>query len=184
MIRPKPLKEILNQKDTIELPRKIIDILERYDDIDKLHDDFTKKLFDEQISHWFSKYFEKVVRIAFEKKNYAPMTRRYYVRLILGDYGYLNFNKYNKHVKFGHYTPFFFRNEPAIITQFTEDDIRLLDNAGMIPREYVYMYEKELVDELDINYETVFYVPTYDPGWLESDLFEIKYKNKTQERKI
>lgn len=183
MLRQQILKEILNNKETIEVPKQIIAIFEEYDDIDRLYDDFMDRLFDERISRWFSRYFKTVVRIAFEKKNYVPIKQRYYVRLILGDYGYLNFNKYNKRVNFGHYTPFFFRNEPAIITQFTEDDIRLLDNAGMIPKKYAYMYEEEPVDELEVDYETVFYVPVYDPEWLESDLFAIRHKDNSMERK-
>lgn len=183
MLRGEKLKETLTHKETIELPRKIITILEKYNDIEKLHDDFTNGLFDEQISHWFSWYFDKVVSIAFEKKNYVPMKPRYYVRLIKGEYGFMNFNKYTKRVKFGHYTPMLFRNEPAVMTQFTKGDIRLLDSAGVIPKEYAYMYEEELVDELEVDYETVFYIPLYDSELQESNLFEIKYKNNSMKYK-
>lgn len=183
MLREQILKDQLATQETIEVPKQIIAIFEEYDDIDRLYDDFMDGLFDERISRWFSRYFKTVVQIAFEKKNYVPMKQRYYVRFIKGEYGYMNFNKYNKRVKFGYYTPMLFRNESANMTQFTKDDIELLDNAGVIPKEYAYMYEEEPVDELEVDYETVFYIPVYDPELQESDLFEIRYKSNSMERK-
>ena len=182
MLRQEILKEILNNKDTIEVPRQIIAIFEEYDDIDRLYDDFMDGLFDERISRWFSRYFKTVVQIAFEKKNYVPMKQRYYIQLMKGEYGYMNFNKHNKFVGFEHYTPAIRSNELAVMTQFTKDDIRLLDNARMIPEQYAYMYEEQPVDELDVDYDTVFYVPVYDPGWLGSNLFEIRYKDNSMKR--
>lgn len=182
MLRQEILKEILNNKDTIEVPRQIIAIFEEYDDIDRLYDDFMDGLFDERISRWFSRYFKTVVRIAFEKKNYVPMKQRYYVQLIKREIGYVNFNKYDKCVRFGHYTPALFSNESVIMTQFTECDIELLDNAGMIPKKYAHIYDEKPVDELDVDYETVFYVPVYDSEWLESDLFVMRYKDNSMER--
>ena len=182
MLRPDQLKEILNDKEAIEVPKQIIAIFEEYDDIDRLHDDFAEGLFDERISRWLSRYFRSVVELAFEKRNYVPMKQRYYVRLVKGEYGYMNFNKYDKRVSFEHYTPQLFSNESAVMTQFTEDDIRLLDNAGMVPQQYAYMYKEEPVDELEVDYETVCYVPVYDLEHYESNLFAIRYKDNSMTR--
>lgn len=183
MLRQQILKDQLAAQEMIEVPKQIIAIFEEYDDINRLYDDFMNGLFDERISRWFSRYFKTVVQIAFEKKNYVPMKQRYYVRLVKGEYGYMNFNKYDKSVSFEHYTPQLFSNESAVMTQFTEDDIRLLSDAGMIPKGLGYMYEEKPVDELDVDYETVFYVPVYDPEWRTSDLFEIRWKSNSMERK-
>lgn len=183
MLRQQILKDQLVTQETIEVPKQIIAIFEEYDDIDRLYDDYVEGLFDERISRWFSRYFRTVVEIAFEKKNYVPMKQRYYVQLIKDEFGYMNFNKYDKRVSFEHYAPAIYSNEVAVMTQFTKDDIRLLDNAGMIPKGYTYTYEEQPVDELEVDYDTVFYVPVYDQGWLESDLFEIRCKSNSMERK-
>lgn len=182
MLRQQILKDQLATQETIEVPKQIIAIFEEYDDINRLYDDIVDGSFDERIGCWFSRYFRTVVQIAFEKKNYVPMKQRYYVRLVKGEYGYMNFNKYDKSVSFEHYTPQLFSNESAVMTQFTEDDIRLLNNAGMVPQQYAYMYKEEPVDELEVDYMTVFYVPVYDPKWLESDLFAMRYKDNSMKR--
>lgn len=182
MLRPDQLKEILNEKETIEVPKQIIAIFEEYDDIDRLHDDFMDGLFDERISRWLSRYFRSVVEIAFEKQNYVPMKQRYYVRLIKGKCGYMNFNKYDKRVFFEYKIPATQSNEAVGMTQFTREDIRAIDSAGMIPMQYAYMYEEEPVDELMVDYDTVFYVPIWDPEWKESNLFEIRYKTDSMKR--
>lgn len=182
MLREQILKDQLAKQETIEVPKQIIAIFEEYDDIDRLYDDYVEGLFDERISRWFSRYFRSVVELAFEKRNYVPMKQRYYVRLIRGEYGYMNFNKFYKHVSFESRTPGICSNELIVMTQFTKNDIRFLDNTGMIPKEYAYMYEEEPVDELEVDYMTVFYVPVYDPEWLKSDLFSMRYKDNSMKR--
>lgn len=182
MLRQQILKDQLAKQETIEVPKQIIAIFEEYDDIDRLYDDYVEGLFDERISRWFLLYFRSVVQIAFEKKNYVPMKQRYYVRLIRGEYGYMNFNKFYKHVSFESRTPGICSNELIVMTQFTENDIRFLDNTRMIPKQYAYMYEEEPVDELEVDYMTVFYVPVYDPEWLKSDLFAMRYKDDSMKR--
>lgn len=182
MLRQQILKDQLAKQETIEVPKQIIAIFEEYDDIDRLYDDFMNELFDERISRWFSRYFKTVVRIAFEKKNYVPMKQRYYVRLIKGEYGYMNFDKFDKCVSVEDRTPVLFSNECVVMTQFTENDIRFLDNTRMIPKKYAYVGEREPVDELDVDYETVFYVPVYDSEWRESNLFAMRYKDGSMKR--
>ncbi|QDO92178.1 hypothetical protein [Dolosigranulum pigrum] len=182
MLRQQILKDQLATQETIEVPKQIIAIFEEYDDIDRLYDDFMDGLFDERISRWFSRYFKTVVRIAFEKKNYVPMKQRYYVQVFKGKYGYMVFDKFNKCVSYESRTPALFSNESVIMTQFTENDIRLLDNTGMIPQQYNYVGEREPVDELEVDYETVCYVPVYDPEHYESNLFAMRYKDKSMKR--
>lgn len=181
MLRPDQLKEILNEKETIEVPKQIIAIFEEYDDIDRLHDDFADGLFDERISRWLSRYFRSVVEIAFEKKNYVPMKQRYYVRSFGGGERYMIFNKYDKQVSFGDHAPSLYNNEHVNVTQFTEEDIELLDKARIIMKEYDCDH-KEPVDELEVDYDTIFYVPVYDPAWEKSDLFAMKYKDDSMSR--
>lgn len=182
MLRQIILKEILNNKETIEVPKQIIAIFEEYDDINRLYDDYVEGLFDERISRWLSRYFRSVVEIAFEKQNYVPMKQRYYVQVFKGKYGYMVFDKFNKCVSYESRTPALFSNESVIMTQFTDNDIRLLDNTGMIPQQYNYVGEREPVDELEVDYMTVFYVPVYDPEWLKSDLFAMRYKDNSMKR--
>lgn len=182
MLRQQILKDQLAKQETIEVPRQIIAIFEEYDDIDRLYDDFMNELFDERISRWFSRYFKTVVRIAFEKKNYVPMKQRYYVQVFKGKYGYMAFDKFNKCVCYESRTPALFSNESPVMTQFTENDIRLLDNTGMIPQQYNYVGEREPVDELEVDYETVCYVPVYVPEHYESNLFAMRYKDNSMKR--
>lgn len=182
MLRQQILKDQLATQETIEVPKQIIAIFEEYDDIDRLYDDYVEGLFDERISRWFSRYFKTVVRIAFEKKNYVPMKQRYYVQVFKGKYGYMVFDKFNKCVSYESRTPALFSNESVIMTQFTDNDIKLLDNTGMIPKQYNYVGEREPVDELEVDYETVCYVPVYDPEHYESNLFAIRYKDNSMTR--
>lgn len=182
MLREQILKYQLAKQETIEVPKQIIAIFEEYDDIDRLYDDYVEGLFDERIRHWFSRYFKTVVQIAFEKKNYVPMKQRYYVQVFKGEYGYMAFDKFDKCVSYEDRIPELFSNESPVMTQFTENDIRLLDNAGMIPQQYNYVGEREPVDELEVDYETVCYVPVYVPEHYESNLFAMRYKDNSMKR--
>ena len=111
-----------------------------------------------------------------------PMKQRYYVQVFKGEYGYMAFDKFDKCVSYEDRIPELFSNESPVMTQFTENDIRLLDNAGMIPQQYNYVGEREPVDELEVDYDTVFYVPVYDPEHYESNLFAMRYKDNSMKR--